>query len=426
MIGSASTTPAFPVATSSSPAGNATPSPATPAPQKTTDDYCGPRRVFEGAAGAVGGFVGTAVNVIPSALGGGIQGVSRDNSDRDVANMQTGLVVGQGLVAGAVAGGLAFGPWGVLGGSMIGLVTGLAYGSMQSEGTGSDQIGSAIKEAVDLAVSDNEPSGSRAKDVSKDFSEGALVGGIAGGRASFGVGRQEAAGVAGGLIEGIRGSIGVIAGRYDPRPTSATPSESHGVLGTILRIPRVILRTAVGATCGLAGAVLNALDGTFEGLGQGTSHSYNSSIGLHRGLLRTEFLALGATAGTIAFGPVGGVAGGVGGLIVGGIVNHLARRSGSDRAHVEYVSHAIKSAAEENPKSDSEVYTAFRNGVQGAVVGTTASMKAGLLTGFEAGKGAVDGLMDAIKGVVDGILGTVRPGARPQPPAQQQPADPQP
>ncbi|MFX8297245.1 hypothetical protein ABTL30_19720, partial [Acinetobacter baumannii] len=90
---------------------------------------------------------------------------------------------------------------------------------------GAEQIGGAIKNKVDVAVSDNIPSGSKTKDVTKDFTEGLLVGGVAGGKASFSVGAQEASGVMSGLIEGTAGAAKVLIGSYDPTPAPQGPAQ---------------------------------------------------------------------------------------------------------------------------------------------------------------------------------------------------------
>jgi len=399
----------------------ATPAPA-PAPKKTTADYSLPRKAVEGLAGIAGGFVGTAVNTIPSAFAGGIQGVSREGDADEVGNVQTVFLVIESTAAGTVVGACS---GGVLGGAIglgVGLVGGLIFGALQHTGKGAEKIGEAIKNKVDPAVADNEPSGSRTRDVSKDFSEGAVTGAIAGGKAAFGVGGEEARGVASGLIEGGKGILGVVTNRWEPAETGAQDKpDRQGVVGFILGIPRVILGTAMGIGCGAAGAALTAVDGLIQGFGQGASKSYEGSKGLHRFIIRAELLGAGITAGAITAGPVGALAGGVAGLLTGIIVGRLQNKTGSDRAIVDCVARNVQGAASDNAEGGGKAYEAFRDGLEGGIVGTAAGVKAGFVSGWEGGKGTVDGVFDGVKGVIEGIIGAFGGGKKPTPPQQPTP-----
>ncbi|MCE7870818.1 hypothetical protein DYH09_10615, partial [bacterium CPR1] len=82
-----------------------------------------PKYALQGATGLVGGAVGMAL----STLDGTVQGLVRGVDDREGGSLglHRGLVLGQSVVAGGVAGGLTFGPMGDAGGLLAGPVSGV-------------------------------------------------------------------------------------------------------------------------------------------------------------------------------------------------------------------------------------------------------------------------------------------------------------
>lgn len=420
-----------PFAASAAPASQSAPAPG-PAPQNATD-YCLPRKAAEYAAGLVGGVASTAINTLPCAVAGAFEGVTRNMDAEDIGDCQTFFVVLETSLGGAVAGGVAGGGVGILLGCAGGLVGGIAYGALQNHGKGSEEIGAAIKDKVDASVSGNVPSGSRVKDVTTALTQGSIVGAVAGGGASLSVGRQEASGVVSGVIEGTSGTFHVFKGDYDPQPSQPPAGQGGGLIGSIIRVPRVVLRTGVGAALGVAGGTLSTIDGAIQGFGQGLSHHYDGSTDLHNGILALELTGAGLTAGAVTFGLPGAAVGTLAGLVTGAVINRIARKTGTDEASVKYVSLCVKSAAADDTQSGSKVYDTFRDGIEGGIVGTAAGFKAGVLSGYQGGKGAVDGVMDGIKGIILGLFGAGHhpaPGPPPQPapptPPSKSPATPDP
>jgi len=430
MINLMASLPNMTFASNNPPAGNPPPAdPTVPAPQRTTDDYCIIRKGVEGAAGFLGGLTSIAFNTLPSAVAGGIEGVDPDSAN-DIGEHECVLLVAQTTLAAGFAGAKLGGIMGGVIGAVSGLVGGIAYATMQDKGGAADAIGQAIKEKVDLAISDNEPTGSRTKDISKNFSEGLVTGTIAGAGSSFGLGRQEGAGVAAGLIEGTRGAAGVFFGKYDPVFEAANAdAPKRGIISSILRVPRVLAQIAVGTTCGLTGAALSVLDGTMQGLGIGASHRYDGERSMHNFIQFTELMGAGTAIGaTVGGGWLGGALGLAGGVVVATVVYRMQRKTHTDRVHVDYIANCVQRAAESNPTSAQPLYVAFRDGIQGGIVGGAAGTKAGFVVGYEGGKGVVDGVIDGVKGVAEGLIGAFRPRrpapAPPQPPAQDPTAPP--
>jgi hypothetical protein len=395
-------------------------------PRYTTDSYNPVRKAVEAVAGIPGGLVGVTANLIPSAIAGGIEGVNRNGSASSVGDSQTIFLVLQTGVAGGIAGSVAGGWVGGVLGAIGGLIGGGIYAGMQHTGKGAERLGGAIKDKVDPAVAANEPSDSKLKDGTRDFTEGTILGAVGGGVAGWKVGADESKGVASGLIEGTKGVWGVATNSWPEPAPQAQKQPHHFTFGSILRIPRVVIRTGVGVATGLVAGGLSVIDGTIQGLGMGSSHSYYGDKHIHNFILGTELIAGGATAGALmGFGVGGAVVGGIGGLIAGHFVRKMQRKTGSDKQVVDCVARNVQGAAGDNAQSNSPLYTAFRDGIEGAMVGGAAGFKGGLKVGYEGGKGAVDGVFDGVKGVLAGIFGAFHHKPNPAPAPEPAPAPPQ-
>ncbi|MBI2267222.1 MAG: hypothetical protein HYU64_19010 [Armatimonadetes bacterium] len=374
----------------------------TPEPE---DSVSFPRKALETITGIAGGAISTVAHIVPGGIAGGFQGVASadENTPPDDA-----VGAGEGIIAalttGAAAGTLAA----VLGlgvvPAIVAGIAGLAYIGLQAASGGAEKIGKPLAEKVHKAVEDNTPTGKKARDVSKNFTEGALVGSAAATKAAWGVGQEQGAGLAGGVVEGLKGSVKTLTGAYNaPEQPDAKKDEESSLTGKILRLPKEVLRNLVGLAGGVAGAAYSTADGAVQGFFEGAAKEYSGSPGLHRAIVGTEVGLTALAAGIALMGGWGALAGGAAGVGLGLLVSRIERKGGADKAITGGVARSVQGAASDNSEKPGDIYKLNRNAVEGLMVGATAGAKYGWKSGFEGGRGVVDGVIEGISGLFSGI-----------------------
>ncbi|MHB2018763.1 MAG: hypothetical protein ACYCW6_17580 [Candidatus Xenobia bacterium] len=368
---------------------------STPAPRTF-----GPiRRAVETVSALPGFVVGAAINTLPAAVAGGVEGVAKDIDADGLRNLHLGLVCFQGLVGGGAAGLALGGPVGAAAGAVGGLVLSAAYAGMAA--SGDNQVGAAIKQAVDAKTQMAPKTDRPVRDATRDATTGVLVGAVAGLKAGGRAGGDQARGVTGGVLDGLRGAARVFTGAYEP-DVPQTPPPPQGVLHRILGIPRSLAEVAVGSVAALAGGALETVDGALQGLVQGVAHEKSSSTVRQHLLLELELIGIGVATGA-PFPVAGPFIGVLAGLVAAAVANHLAAKSGADRSMTARIATNVAGAQAENIPG-SKTYNAFRDGVQGTIVGGAAGFKAGTIQGYQAGEGLVDGVIEGAKGIVSGLV----------------------
>lgn len=355
------------------------------------------RRAVEKVAGAPAALVGSVVNWLPGNVAGGFSAVSSYRHKSDTEGIQGVALALELMAAGGVAGGMTLGPVGAVAGVVAGLVLGILNGVSGA----AERVGDKVHDAVTDALKNNAPSGSKVRDLSKNFTEGAIRGGVASVKEGWNVGSEVGEGITSGLLEGTKGVLGAVAGKYNP-PQVPQPKEKF----SLLSVPKKVLEAAFGLVGGAFGAALSAPDGLLQGLGEGISKEYDGSTGLHRFLSFAETTIAGGVAGGMTFGPIGIAGGAVAGAILGGLIARIEKKSGADKQITDGVARAVKWAASDNAADGRKVYESYRNAVEGAMVGTVAGVREGFKAGFDGGKGVVDGVADVVKGIFDGLFGS--------------------
>ena len=132
--------------------------------------------------------VGAAINTLPAAVAGSVEGVSKQRDANELRNLHLGLVCFQGLAGGAAAGLALGGPVGAAAGAVGGLLLSAAYAGMAA--SGDNQVGSAIKLAVDAKTQAAPTTDRPVRDATRDATTGLLVGGFAGLKAGARAGRS--------------------------------------------------------------------------------------------------------------------------------------------------------------------------------------------------------------------------------------------
>jgi hypothetical protein len=365
-----------------------------------------PRKALEGVGGVIGGVVESAINVPAGFVGGLVEGVDEKGGTTPF-NIASVLELG---TAGALAGTAFFGIPGAIGGGVAGLVLGgIRLGVHHEAGLG-DRFSQKLEKSVKKAISDNVPSGKKARDMAKNATEGAILGSIIEGREGWKAGFDEGRGVVSGVIEGTKGIAGVVTGKIGPeKPVEEKKDDgaaSQGGLGkiakAILSLPRKTAGVVAGLISGTIGAAASTPTGLIQGIGEGATKEFdgvnNGFYKMHRWMAFLEFAAAGAAAGFMMGGPVGLGIGLGSGIVAGSIVKRIERKSGADKEITGNVSQTLEKAASDNPDTGSKVHDVVRNTIEGAMVGTASGAKEGFKKGFEGGIGAVDGFVEGVKG----------------------------
>jgi len=387
-----------------------------------------PARAIKEAAGIAHGTVSAALGVIPSALGGIQAGLTTDKPD--AANQveghkgeaEAGYGIGYALqigAAGALAGGMMSGPWGVAIGGLGGLVLGGIKIAIDGATGALDRVDEKISQGIYNAIADNNPTGDKMYDAGKDIAEGGILGVKDGVIESFNLGREKGKATFDGLWEGTKGAVRTILSRDREAPTSeeAKPQtfgeKFREAAKLVIGIPREILKAAFGTAAGTVGAVLAAPYGLIEGIGQGATHKgdverIEADKRTHKAILNTECVLIGAAAGAMGgpFGMIGGgIAGAVGGLLVGYILGRIEKATGTDKEIAENMTEHLRREVGDNKDLGSKVANGHRDVIEGAMVGTAAGIREGFGVGYDTGAGFVQGVSDSIVGVAKGLKG---------------------
>lgn len=374
------------------------------------------RKVIEKVIGSPMGVISGAGQAVGGLLGGGAAGVTGK-----ARRAEEGHAIGTGLAniaMGAAAGAAIATP--IIGG-IAGGVVGLVYTIISGTSGSLEKVSEKVGAAAEKMVADNQPSESKVKDVVRNFTEGGLTGMGVGAAEGFKEGTRYGAGIVSGVIEGTKGVVTSLIGKYE-KPAEAAPEtgEKPGfgkkVLNAILSAPRVILGTAVGAAGSVIGMGMEAIDGAIQGIPLGVDNSESASKSVHNVILRLETAAMGTVAGFMTGGPVGAAIGLGSGLVLGHILRRVEKKSGADKEIVDNLTAGVRYAQKDNvyenqPDEYGDVkktsYESFRDGVEGVMTGTATGIREGAKSGFQAGKGAVDGVFDGVTGLIGGIIGGV-------------------
>jgi len=362
------------------------------------------------------GLVSTAANAVGGFFGGGVAGVKGRESSAEgpLAVMSGAAYVAMGATAGAMT------PMPIVGG-IIGGVVGLAVAILSGASGSMEKIGEHVGAKAKAATSDNEPSESKVKDTTLNFTEGAIVGTIHGGVQGLKTGTSYGAGIVSGVIEGTKGFVGALAGTYEDneakKQTAENVSLGKKVLNAIISVPRKITRVVVGAATGLAGATLGVIDGAIEGTVVGASSDEKADESPHRFIRTSQLVLAGAGGGFMVGGALGAGIGAASGLIGGLVLNRITKHTGSDEKWADGVTKAVKHAQsgnvyknepDEYGDRDKTVYETFRDGIEGTMTGVGAGTRESFKESYQVGKGVVDGVFDAGKGILKGVAGGLK------------------
>jgi len=380
------------------------------------NDISTPRKIFEKVIGAPVGLVTATANTVGGLVGGGVAGVAgeADESKGPHAISSGAAYVAMGAAAGAMIGTPVIG--GIVGG-----VGGLIFAVVSGASGSMEKISEKVGESAKKVVSDNEPSESKIKDSTRNFTEGGLTGAGVGAVEGFKQGTTYGAGIVSGVIEGTKGVVTSALGKYekpaDPKPEGEKPGFGKRVLHAILGAPRFILGNTLGVAGGVAGMGMEAIDGALQGTVVGVDSDEKASKKFHGVLMRIETAIAGAGAGFALGGPIGSAIGLGSGLVLGHILRRVEKKTGTDKEIAENLTNAVRYAQKDNTyekevdeygDQDKNVYETFRDGVEGIMTGTSAGAREGFKSGYAAGKGAVDGVFDGVKGLFEGIVGGVK------------------
>lgn len=363
------------------------------------------RDIFEKVLGAPVAAVTSVANAAGGLISGGVSGVEGDGDDAHVVTSGIGYVA-----MGATAGAMLMGGWiPAVAGGVVGLVfAGLAAGSGSAE-----KIGEKIEASAEKVVADNEPSGRKLKDATRDFTEGGLTGLGVGAVEGFKEGDAYGAGIVSGVTEGTKGFVTSALGKYEDAK-EARPKQKKSLFKKILGVPRKVLGATAGVVGGLVGMAMEAPDGLMQGTVVGAAENEEASKKFHGGLMRLESLLAGAGAGFAMGGPWGAAIGAGVGLVGGHILRRVEKKSGKDKEIAQNLTKAVRYAQKDNAYKmetdeygyrDKTPYETFRDGVEGAITGTGAGLREGFKGGYAAGKGTVDGVFDGIMGIVGAFTG---------------------
>ncbi|MCD4783239.1 MAG: hypothetical protein K8T10_05325 [Candidatus Eremiobacteraeota bacterium] len=376
-----------------------------------------PRKVIEKVIGSPVGLVTTAANAVGGLFGGGVAGVKGRASSAEGPH---GLMSGAAYVGiGATAGAMLATP--IVGG-IVGGVVGLVMAILSGTSGSMEKIGEHVGDKAKAAVSDNEPSESKVRDTTLNFTEGAVVGTIHGSVQGFKQGTSYGAGIVSGAIEGTKGFVGALAGTYEKdeatKPDEGqTKSFGKKVLNAILSVPRKVARGVVGTATGLTGSALGVVDGAIQGTIVGGTEDEEADAGAHNIIRGIETTLAGAGVGLMMGGPLGAGIGAGAGLLTGIIMGKISKHTDADEEFAQGITDAVKHAQSDNvyknkpdEYGDREkvVYETFRDGIEGTMTGTGAGVREGFKEGYQVGKGVVDGVFDAGKGIIKGIAGGIK------------------
>ncbi|MHC9544749.1 MAG: hypothetical protein AB9903_34990 [Vulcanimicrobiota bacterium] len=387
-----------------------------------------PARAVKEVVGIAHGTVSAALGVIPSALGGIQAGLTTDKPDAakqvegHKGEAEAGYGIGYALeigAAGAVAGGMMGGPWGVAIGGVGGLILGGIKMAIDGATGALHRVDDKISQGIYNAIADNTPTGDKMYDAGKDIAEGGILGVKDGVKESFNLGREKGKATLDGVWEGTKGAVRTILSRDHEAPaTEEAKPQTFGerfkeAATLVIGLPKEILKAAFGTAAGTVGAVLAAPYGLLEGIGQGATHKgdvehIEAGKRTHKVILNTECVLIGAAAGAIGgpFGMIGGgIAGAVGGLLVGYVLGRIEKATGTDKEIAENMTKHLRREVSDNNDLGSKVANGHRDVIEGAMVGTAAGIKEGFGVGYDTGAGFVQGVSDSIVGVAKGLKG---------------------
>lgn len=368
-----------------------------------------PRKFLERSGEFLGGAIEAAISVPAGFAGGIVEGID-ERSGMAAYSAASVLELG---VSGAVAGNTVLGIPGAIVGGIGGLAAGVARLGVHTECGAFKKMEEKLQNSVKRAISDNVPSGKKARDFARNATEASVIGALVEGREGWKIGLHEGRGLVDGVTEGIKGIAGMVTGTIGPQkpdgrnePAAQSPPGTSGG-NSLMSIPRVILGTTAGILSGLLAAAITIPVGNIQGLYEGALQKFDGVSegfdGFHRFMAFAQLTAAGGVSGFMAGGPLGlGI--GLGAGIASGLLAHkIEIRSGADKIIVGNISHTLQDAAADNPKTDSPIHDTFRDSVEGSIVGTAAGVKEGFKKGYEGGIGAVDGVIEGVKGFFGAI-----------------------
>ncbi|MCD4784583.1 MAG: hypothetical protein K8T10_12250 [Candidatus Eremiobacteraeota bacterium] len=376
-------------------------------------DISKPRKMFEKVIGSPLGVVTSAANTVGGLVGGGVAGVTAEADEAEGPHIISSGVayVAMGATTGAIIGTPVIG--GIVGG-VVGLIFAIVAGTSGSM----EKISEKVGEAAQKVVSDNEPTESKIKDASRDFTEGGLTGMGIGTVEGFKEGTRYGAGIVSGVIEGTKGVVSSALGKYEepaePKPEVEKTGLGKKVLSAVLGAPRFILGKTVGLAGAVAGMGIESVDGAIQGTMVGVDNDERADKSFHAVLMRINTALAGAGTGFALGGPIGGAIGLGSGLVLGHIIRRVEKKTGADKEITKNLTSAVRYAQKDNVyekeldeygDQEKNVYETFRDGVEGMMTGTSAGAREGFKGGYNAGKGVVDGVFDGVKGLFEGIFG---------------------
>lgn len=371
------------------------------------------RKVLETAVGAPLGVIEGARHAGGGLIGGGFSVFSKDPEVTEI-----GYKLGLGVTTAAIIGALT-NP--VIGVTIVAFYT---LSLIPNEKLGLENVSKEVELAAQKGLADNQPSGSKVKDMTRDFSEGGVTGMYKGAIHGFKEGTAYGAGILSGIIEGTKGVVTTLTGRYEkpvekPAETGEKTGFTRKLLKGLFRVPAAIIGTALGTVGAAIGMGMEAVDGFMQGDDLGIYNIGKADMETRSTIIRREAELIGAATGFMAGGPVGAAIGFGSGFILGQLIDYIEYKTGSNEEVVKNLTSGVRHAqkdniyekpAEKNEDQEKNTYETIRDRIEGVLTGTAAGMREGAITGFQAGKGVTDGIFDGIMGITDGIVDGVADG----------------
>ena len=397
------------------------------------------RKGIEGLGGVVGGIKGAATSALPGSVEGAFDAAGQDSCEGIAYGI--GKVVQGGLLgagAGVLLGG---GGWAIAGASIGGAVlAGINVALMAGEDA-IDDVGDHIEKRAMNATSDFRPSGDAIHDVTSNFVRGGPAGLRGGVEVGWKVGSEEGKGVVSGVLEGLKGTGSVIAGKYEVKEKPEAKEEGEaketgeekekpGVFGKIGGAIQKGVEFTVGVPAGLVGAALLLPVGPIQGVFAGGELSDDHKLGdefnkkealddvnyksykkakWSNALGFLETVGAGAAVGYLTMGGMSGALWGAGGgALVGGLAVGIASATDRTEKFHEGIGQAVVHAYSDNRPTDSEAYNLRRDVTEGAITGLAAGAREGFKEGYDISKEGVEFVAEGVKYVAKKVVPVVK------------------
>jgi hypothetical protein len=360
----------------------------------------GLRRLLGAVLGAPLGAVSMATSALSGLLSGGITGISHEASGinhlaQDACS--TLGFIGAGSAAGMAAGGPA--------GAFLGGLGGALYAHLSHRSDAPEKIVRSTSQKVLKAVSDNDPDAYFMKRITRDFTEGTIVGGFHNAAGGFRKGVDSGAGIVSGLFEGTKCFAGAVGGSYETDGSAPTPqkAERKGLIRGLASLPGNLLKAAAGSVTGAASSAMAMIDGSVQGTAIALRAKEKASSAMHERVLSAgAILAAGAAGFALGGAVLPAVAGGIVAACGAGLIHKLNGKTGASKKAVEGITSAIRHAQKDNSYMNvagqkHTIYEVFRDGVQGSMTGAGAGIREGFREGYSLGSGFMDGVFNTVK-----------------------------